>query len=104
MPKRPSRVTSSNTSGREAGGEGGAGHLRLVPTAPPLAAGLEQLHDLTGRLSVDVRRAAFADLLPQGSPHRSSNSARGRCTLVAADAHYFCLDELTPSTRPVQVN
>src|SRR5215468_8520802 len=27
---------------REAGGEGGAGHLRLVPTEPPLAAGFEQ--------------------------------------------------------------
>src|SRR5262249_25284306 len=50
---------------REAGGEGGAGHLRLVPTEPPLAAGPEQLHDLTGRPGVDVRGAAFADLLAQ---------------------------------------
>ena len=59
---------------REAGGEGGAGHLRLVPAEPlPLAGGLEQLHDLTGRPGVDVRVGAFADLLPEGSPHRPSS-------------------------------
>jgi hypothetical protein len=59
---------------REAGSEGCAGHFRLVPTEPlPLTGGLEQLHDLTGRPRVDVRRAAFADLLPQGSLHGRSN-------------------------------
>jgi hypothetical protein len=60
---------------RGAGGEDGAGHPRLVPANPPRDAGLEQLHDLTGRPGVDVRRGAFADLLPQGSPHRRSSAA-----------------------------
>src|SRR6516164_8911738 len=50
------------------------GHLFLVPAEPlPPAGGLEQLHDLTGRPGVDVCRAAFADLLPQGSPHGPSS-------------------------------
>ncbi len=58
---------------RGAGGEDGAGHSRLVPAEPLRNAGLEQLHDLTGRPGVDVREGAFADLLPQGSPHRPSS-------------------------------
>ena len=58
---------------RGAGGEDGAGHSRLVPADPLRDAGLEQLHDLTGRPGVDVREGAFADLLPQGSPHRPSS-------------------------------
>jgi hypothetical protein len=33
-----------------------------------IAAGM-QLHDLTGRPGVDVRRNAFADLVAQGPPH-----------------------------------
>src|SRR6516225_11020755 len=75
MPKRPSRVNSSNTSGAGgAGGEDGAGHARLVPADPPRDTGLEQLHDLTGRPGVDVRVGAFADLLPEGSPHRPCSS------------------------------
>jgi len=49
---------------RGAGSEDGAGHPRLVLADPPRDAGLEQLHDLTGRPGVDVRRGAFADLLP----------------------------------------
>jgi hypothetical protein len=60
---------------RGAGGEGGAGHSRLVPGGPLRSAGLEQLHDLTGGPGVDVSEGAFADLLPQGSPHRSSSAA-----------------------------
>ena len=36
--------------------------------------GDKQLHDLTGRPGVDVRRGAFADLLPQVSPHRLSSA------------------------------
>ena len=67
---------------RAAGGEDGAGHSRLVPAEPPRDAGLEQLHDLTGRPGVDVREGAFADLLPQGSPHRPS-SRRGEQTPAA---------------------
>ena len=66
-------VTTSNTSGAgPPGGEDGAGHARLPPADPLRHAGLEQLHDLTGRPGVDVRRDAFADLLPQGSPHPPS--------------------------------
>ena len=38
---------------REAGGEDGAGHSGLVPGDPQRDAGLEQLHDLTGRSGVD---------------------------------------------------
>src|SRR5262245_59876554 len=30
--------------------------------------------------------------------------ARGRCTLVPADAHYFCIDEVTPGARLVHVD
>ena len=52
-----------------AGGESCAGHSRLVLAQPPRDAGLEQLHNLTGRPGVNVRRGAFADLLPQGAPH-----------------------------------
>ena len=63
---------------RAAGGEDGAGHSRLVPADPLRDAGLEQLHDLTGRPGVDVREDAFADLLPQGSPHRPSSAARSK--------------------------
>ena len=58
---------------RAARGENGAGHPRLPPADPLRHAGLEQLHDLTGRPGVDVREGAFADLLPQGSPHRPSS-------------------------------
>src|SRR5262245_6087215 len=73
MPKRPSRVTSSNTSGAAARGECGAGHSGLVLTKLPREAGLEQLHDLTGRPGVDVRVGAFADLRSQGSPHHPAS-------------------------------
>ena len=73
MPKRPSRVTSSSLR-RAAGGEHGAGHSRLVPAEPLRNAGLEQLHHLTGRPGVDVRKDAFADLLSEGSPHRPSSN------------------------------
>jgi hypothetical protein len=52
---------------RAAGGEDGAGHSRLPRPYPPRDAGLEQLHDLTGRPGVNVREDAFADLLSQGS-------------------------------------
>ena len=58
---------------RGAGGEDGAGHVRLVPAEPLRNAGLEQFHDLTGRPGVDVRERAFADLLPQRSPHGPSS-------------------------------
>ena len=73
MPKRPSKVTSSSTSGAGAPAASGAGHSRLVLAEPPRDAGLEQLHDLTWRPGVDVRYGAFADLLPQRSPHRPSS-------------------------------
>ncbi len=55
MPKRPSKVTSSSTSGAGAPAAGGTGHSRLVLAEPPRDAGLEQLHDLTWRPGVDVR-------------------------------------------------
>jgi hypothetical protein len=67
---------------RAAGGEDSAGHSRLPPAYPPRHAGLEQLHDLTGRPAVDVREEAFADLLPQRPPHRPS-SCRGKQTPAA---------------------
>src|SRR5262245_41669778 len=35
--------------------------------------GIPQLHDQTRRPDVDVRKGSFADLLPQGSPHRLSS-------------------------------
>jgi hypothetical protein len=65
---------------RGAGGEDGAGHPRLPPAFPSRRAGLQQLHDLTGRPGVDVRKDAFADLLPQGSPHRPSSRCGGANT------------------------
>src|SRR5262249_31142111 len=58
---------------RAARGECGAGHSGLVLTKLPREAGLEQLHDLTGRPGVDVGTGASADLLPQGSTHRLSS-------------------------------
>ena len=54
---------------RGAGGEGRAGHARLPPGDPARETGFEQFHDLTWRPGVDVRKGAFADLLPQGSLH-----------------------------------
>jgi hypothetical protein len=35
---------------------------------------------------------------------RISSSSRRAGTLFTADTHYFCLDELTPSTRLVQID
>ena len=71
MPKRPSRVTSSNASGAPAAN---TARVMRASTAHPLRdAGLEQLHDLTGRPGVDVRRDAFADLLPRDPPIRPSS-------------------------------
>jgi hypothetical protein len=54
-----------------AGGEDGAGHARLAPANPPRDAGLEQLHDLTGRPSVDVCKGTFADLAYSQRFHRT---------------------------------
>jgi len=59
---------------RGAGSEGGAGHSRLVPSKPPRDAGLKQLQDLTGRPGVDLSKGAFADLLPEESPHHLSSA------------------------------
>ena len=58
---------------RSARGERGPGHARLVPPEPFRDTGLEQLHDLTARSDVDVRRSASIDLLPKESPHRPSS-------------------------------
>src|SRR5450631_2046287 len=73
MPKRPSSVTSPNTSSRHAGGEDCLGHPRLLLAEPRRETLLEQFYDLTWRPGVDVRRAALVDLLPEGSPHRPSS-------------------------------
>ena len=53
-----------------AGGEGRAGHLRLVLDDPLRDTWLGQLDDLTGRPGMDISEDAFADLLPQRSLHR----------------------------------
>ena len=96
MPKRPSRVTSSNTSsaGPPAANDG-AGHARLPPAHPLRDAGLEQLHDLTGGPGVDVRRNAFADLLPEGSPHPPAPPAVKKQTPAAGKGEL-----LRPSQLP----
>ncbi len=54
---------------RAAGGEHGAGEVRLVARDPARNLGLEQLDDLAGRPGVDVRESALADLLSQASLH-----------------------------------
>src|SRR5262245_38846030 len=102
---------------REAGSEGGTSHFRLVPTEPlPLTGRLEQLHDLTGRPGVDVRRTAFADLLPQGSLHgptyrlhlpryslRRRQIARGRRRLTK-QVMLFCIGLVEQArSRPRQL-
>ena len=54
---------------RDAGGEDGADHARLVRDGPLRDAGLPQLQDLARRPGVDVGEFAFADLFAQGSLH-----------------------------------
>ena len=89
---------------RGAGGEDGAGHSRLPPAVPSRDAGLEQLHDLTGRPGVDVRVGAFADLLPQGSPHRHAPPEPCRHTTQSSCAVKFVpLDEGLPYATSTSV-
>src|SRR5450631_2949420 len=62
---------------RDAGGAHGADHAYLVPAEQMRDAGLEQLHDLTGRPGVGFGEGAFTDLFPQRSLHARSPPCRG---------------------------
>ena len=70
---------------RAARGENGAGHPRLPPADPLRHAGLEQLHDLTGRPGVDVREGAFAVFSRQAS-HAPSPARPRHATRLAPGA------------------
>ena len=47
--------------------------MRAPPARPLRDAGLEQLHDLTRRPGVDVRKEAFADFSPRDPRIRPSS-------------------------------
>jgi hypothetical protein len=55
---------------RSTHGKCSTGHLRFMLPEAWRGSNLEQLHDLTGRPDMNVRRGSFADLLPQESLHR----------------------------------
>jgi hypothetical protein len=71
---------------RSASSEDGADHSRLVPGVALRNASLEQLHDLPGRPGVDVRKGAFADLLPRDPrmarpPEPCQHTAQSSCAV-----------------------
>ena len=94
---------------RRTGGEDGPGHPRLLLAEPRRETFLEQFHDLTGRPGVDVRRAALADLLPKGSPHRPSSAVRPNTDggqkrtppVAGAAGHMIAFNLHRPSSTPL---
>ena len=82
---------------RDAGGEDGADHARLVRDSPLRDAGLPQLQDLARRPGVDVGEFAFADLFTQGSLHCPAPDAPrllARLSAIQAARHKVLEDSI----------